>query len=109
MKKTYVEVDGLKFSREDAGDYLQRVKNTLEALTKAIEEYDKPEPVKHLDRVRNRFLGTRGVVLFGGTVQQRYVSTLNFSKGCYTVVHENGGGSTYNTEAELLDAWEVVE
>lgn len=83
-----------------------------QAEIKRREEAARNAPMANLTRVRYRH-GTGdvtfGVVIFG-LVQQAYTKCFGGSSmGAFTVVNDNGYGSTYTTWGELRDAWEEVK
>lgn len=83
---------------------------SYDALTKAWEEINKPEPLANLTRVRQRNTGQNGVVI-RGNVQRSYIKGKqvegNSLEGTLTVVDINGGGDTYQNESSLLKYWEL--
>lgn len=112
MKRT-VLYGGRVYHRDSVEQSLKAAQDVVVKMQSIKAELDKPEPLKNLTRVRRKKHGTAGVVIFG-SVQQHYVKGFNgpstfMLTGDYTVVHDNGEGSTYGTEAALLDQWEIVE
>lgn len=85
------------------------VRFTRAQVKKAVADLNAPDPLKNLDRVFNKWFGFSGVVL-KGRAQERYASTLAFSKTTLTIVSEHGSGYSYLSDADARrTGWEVAQ
>lgn len=107
MKNT-VKIDGVEVTREWVGRGIREARECLEKLQKAQMELDTPDPIRNLTRVRMvDFPSHEGVAIIG-SAQQLYAKAAKVT-GAVTVIGQLGGGNTYDTEAQMLRVWEVVE
>lgn len=105
-----VIVEGTYPSRE-------QVYQAYETIMKAMDALNQPEPLKHLQRLRLKgSLGVVGVLIIGD-VQQNYIRQkfsfapslrLSLPRYRFTIVNQDGGGSSFETEEELLRVWELI-
>lgn len=91
---------------------LAKAEAQIHAEIKRREEAARNAPMANLTRVRYRHGTGRamfGVVIFGDA-QKLYVRGFtSIDMGAFTVVNDNGYGSTYETWGHLRDVWEEVK
>ncbi len=83
--------------------------HTRSEIEQAVKDLDKPEPFKHLDRVRMKCSGRKGIVLIGD-LQKEYAKSIkhftNPPEGSLTIVDDLGQGYTYSRNFEFI-SWEL--